>query len=200
MLSFEREPLAWYNFHMKDRDKLIVDNMRMVHFLAWKMYSKNPDCQNEDLASAGFEGLIKAADSWDKDTGCKFSTYAYNSIRWAMLRYIYSVSPYTANDYTRHKDTLPEVTHVPIDGNYEPANEDERYASFENGVDTMSLLECLDERERLCVMMRMEDVSLRKIGQELGLTAERVRQIYNKSMRKIRRAVGHDLWNHRLNL
>lgn len=43
---------------------------------------------DEDLFQVGCEGLLKAIRSFDPERGVKFSSYAYNKIRWALMKHL----------------------------------------------------------------------------------------------------------------
>ena len=69
-----------------DVDRLVSDNLGLVYDLARKMSrfgGQGPE--KEDLVSAGVQGLIQAANSFDPRRGLAFSTLAVPRIRGAML-------------------------------------------------------------------------------------------------------------------
>lgn len=57
-----------------DRNKLIEDNLRLVHACAHRFEGKG--VEYDDLFSAGCVGLVKAADRFDPSKGFRLSTYA----------------------------------------------------------------------------------------------------------------------------
>lgn len=57
-----------------DRDKMIEDNIGLVHSIAKRFMGRGVDY--EDLFQTGCIGLIKAVDNFDESKGFKFSTYA----------------------------------------------------------------------------------------------------------------------------
>ena len=59
---------------MNDREKLISDNLMLVHSCAKRF--KNRGIEYDDLFQAGCVGLVKAADNFDASRGFAFSTYA----------------------------------------------------------------------------------------------------------------------------
>ena len=71
------------------RDRLILDNQRLVYYL-YEQLSKTDIVKNnkDDIVSEGMLGLIKAADTFDETKGFQFCTYAGLCIRNAMLMYI----------------------------------------------------------------------------------------------------------------
>lgn len=73
------------------RDELIYRNLRLVCHIA-EGYAKSVSNKNisvEDLVQVGNEGLIIAADEYNLDKKCVFSTYATYWIKCKILRYIY---------------------------------------------------------------------------------------------------------------
>lgn len=79
----------------EERDKLIEDNINLVYYVVNQYYKPNnlSGMDKEDFYSEGFIGLIKAADSYNPDTDCKFSTYAYKGICFAISK-IYRTENY----------------------------------------------------------------------------------------------------------
>jgi len=63
---------------MNDREKLISDNLGLVHSCANRF--KNRGIEYDDLFQAGCVGLIKAADGFNDELGFQFSTYAVPAI------------------------------------------------------------------------------------------------------------------------
>lgn len=58
----------------ENRDKMIEDNIGLVHSIAKRFTGRGVDY--EDLFQTGCVGLIKAVDNFDEGKGFKFSTYA----------------------------------------------------------------------------------------------------------------------------
>ena len=57
-----------------EREKLITENMGLVHSCAGRFKGKG--VEYDDLFQAGCVGLVKAADGYDSSRGFAFSTYA----------------------------------------------------------------------------------------------------------------------------
>ncbi|SFF92746.1 RNA polymerase sigma-B factor [Desulfotomaculum arcticum] len=66
-------------------DKLVSSGTGLVHYFA-KIYA--PGQSKEDLIQAGYEGLIKAAERYDRNRGVSFSTYAGHYIMGEMRHLI----------------------------------------------------------------------------------------------------------------
>lgn len=73
------------NGNKEARDKLIVDNIRLVHCIAKKYFGMD---YYESIVQEGMIGLIKSVDSFEVDRGFKFSTYAFYKIKGEMQRHI----------------------------------------------------------------------------------------------------------------
>ncbi len=69
------------------REKLIIDNMWIVDYLARKFSGGDPALL-EELKSVGNIGLIKAADNYSSDKGTVFPTYATLLIQGEMRHYL----------------------------------------------------------------------------------------------------------------
>ena len=71
---------------MEERKKIIEGNMRLVHACANRFKGKGRE--HDDLFQNGCVGLVKAADSFDKNRGVQFSTYAVPLILGEVKRFI----------------------------------------------------------------------------------------------------------------
>ena len=73
-------------YDMDEREKLILDNLNLVHFVL-KKYIRAPDAMYEDLYQEGVIGLTNAVDRFD-DSKSKFSTFAVHCILRKIQMYI----------------------------------------------------------------------------------------------------------------
>lgn len=104
-LAIKGDPVA--------RRKLIVSNLRLVVSIAKKyLYYGLP---LQDLIEEGNIGLMKAADRYDPERGCKFSTYATWWIRQAVTRSLSNqgrtvrVPVYITDNVARYKKVAEEL-------------------------------------------------------------------------------------------
>jgi RNA polymerase sigma factor for flagellar operon FliA len=80
----------------QERERLILDHVPLLQHIAGRLSLELPaKVEREDLLGWGMLGLLAAADAWEPERGLKFSTYAYNRIRGAIL------------DELRRQDFLP---------------------------------------------------------------------------------------------
>jgi RNA polymerase sporulation-specific sigma factor len=91
-----------------DEEQIIHDNMAMVVKIA-KSFNPNDDSQLDDFVQLGRIGLMKAVRKYDASRGTKFTTYAWNRIKWEILGYINRNAKHTT-----HK--LPFELELPYEG------------------------------------------------------------------------------------
>lgn len=75
------------------REEIIIANMKLVDFIAYP-FAIGGKWSIHDLISYGSEGLIKAVDRFDISLGNKFSSFAFASIKKAIMRGIEEMRGY----------------------------------------------------------------------------------------------------------
>lgn len=81
-----KTPYSTYEGCKNDIHSLIMDNMGLVKSLATRLdVTFQPAVSFDDLISAGTVGLVEAAHRYKSGMDAKFSTFAYQRIRGAML-------------------------------------------------------------------------------------------------------------------
>ncbi len=85
----------------------------LIELIAQKLIIKlPPSVAKEELMSAGFDGFVQAANTYDGSRGIKFDTYAAGRIRGAMLDYLREIDPVARkareqyNEFERVTDAL----------------------------------------------------------------------------------------------
>jgi RNA polymerase primary sigma factor len=169
------------------KDQLINCNMRLVVSIA-KRHSGQTDNFFE-LLSDGNVSLIRAVEKFDYSRGNKFSTYG----SWAIMKNFARSIPEERNRRERYVTGTEELFDAAPDNR---TDEQECLASAEQASYKVNrLLEYLDPREREIIRMRAgldsnaEGMTLEKIGEKLGITKERVRQLNVRAMKKLRSLV-----------
>lgn len=192
-------------------DALVVAHGRLVLSSARRYRSFGLPL--EDLVQEGNLGLLEAARRFDTAFGVRFAGYAAFWVRYAIEQYIRrNMSVVRPGRGRGDGATRGHVRILPDESLNEaaPGLESERQAlledpgpgpeesmaSIETGAQRSSLLagalQGLSERERAIVIGRWltdRRVRLARLGDQLGVTAERVRQIEVAALRKIRRAL-----------
>jgi RNA polymerase primary sigma factor len=175
---------------MTERDKLITANMGYVVTLA-RQY-KSDILSIDDLVSEGSIGLMKAADKYDPSRGKPFVTFAAPYIRHSIENAISRLK--TNTDVRSTDESLP----VGSRNNYtllnvlEDTNSPRADAAMERTLsdDMLAHITLLDERQQAVISryygIDCERQTMAEIGTALGLKRERVRQIRNTALRKLR--------------
>jgi RNA polymerase primary sigma factor len=183
---------------MRERDRLITENIGYVVTLA-RQY-KSDILSPEDLVSEGTIGLTKAADKFDPSRGKPFVTFAAPYIRRSIETAISRLE--TTTDVRSTDESLP----VGSRNNYTLLNvlEDKNAIKADVVVEEETLSEdllryrdMLNEREQKVINLYYgigyERQTMAEIGEALGLKRERVRQIRNIAVRKLRKAARKDI-------
>jgi RNA polymerase sigma factor (sigma-70 family) len=187
-LTRERAELfvEWHRRFEHFREYLVRTNLALV--LAMAKRTRLGDVDFAEVVSEGNMALIRAVDKFNVDKGFKFSTYACRAILKAFSR--------TALKASKHR------TRFPVE--FEPDMEKSDWA--EKKRDAVEE-DCIDElkaivQRNLADLSPVEDTVIRRrfnweqhdespltleeVGQIIGVTKERVRQIQNKALAKIR--------------
>ena len=170
-------------------NKLVYHNLRLVVNIA-KNY-RNNNVPFADIISEGNLGLIRAAHKFDSTKGVKFISYAVwwikNSINECIEKYNRYNETLSYDDYTINKCT-------DLDNKFEQINEDfeEKINNIQSRKDAIeSLMKCLHEREIKILTLFFglnggREMTLEEVGKEMCLTNERVRQIKDSALSKLK--------------
>jgi len=171
----------------KIKELLIRCNMRLVTSIA-KKHSGQAENFFE-LLSDGNMSLMRAVEKFDYSRGNKFSTYA----SWAIMKNFARSIPGEMHRRERFLTGNEDVFDAAED---KRTDEQEVLAAAEQASAKVNrLLEYLEPREREIIRMRAgldsgaEGMTLEKIGEKLGITKERVRQLNVRAMKKLRTIV-----------
>lgn len=192
-LSFEEERIVGKKVKEGDElatEKLILSNLKFVVMIA-KSY-KTYGLPFSDLIAEGNIGLIKAAKKFDFNKENKFISYAVWWIKQSIQDYIkrnVSVNVEVQGIFTPPEKSANEDGYVDNVIDVEDDNEIEHEQAKVNILS--ELMECLSKRENDIITCYFgigdnEEMTLEEIGSKYGLTKERVRQIKEKALIKLR--------------
>jgi RNA polymerase sigma factor (sigma-70 family) len=179
--------VEWHRRFEHYREYLVRTNLALV--LAMAKRTRLGDIDFAEIVSEGNMALIRAVDKFNVDRGFKFSTYACRAILKAFSR--------TAMKHSRHRIRFP-VEFEPdmeksdwIDKKRDVVEEDcidELKQIVDRNLADLSDTEQTVIRRRFNWQQREENpLTLEEVGQIIGVTKERVRQIQNKALAKIRK-------------
>lgn len=200
-LTAARELAHWYNASMGIRGEIARLNISLV--LAMARRAKIHGVELSELVSEGNFALLRCVDKFDCDRGFKFSTYACRAILSAFTR--------IATKGSRYRQQFP-VTFDPL---VEPSDYVERKRAEVVDHSVGSLRTALQsnsadlsdvEQRVLSARFALDDQTvtnpsqargktLEEVGELLGVSKERVRQIQNKALEKLRDVLAPDYFN-----
>ncbi|MBI2477251.1 MAG: sigma-70 family RNA polymerase sigma factor [Planctomycetia bacterium] len=169
------------------RNQIIEANLRLVVSLA-KPRVSNPG-ELQDLISDGNMALLRAVEKFDYMLGNKFSTYATWAIRHSLARSI----PNATTHGRRFCNGMEEaIAALPDRGD---SRSDDEAAGNEWRGKIQQVLGHLTQREKYIVVRRFglapggQRKTLQALGDEMGVTKERVRQLEHRAIDKLRAAL-----------
>jgi len=182
-----KELFAIYNYQMDCRSNIVNGNMGLVLSLARK--SKYAGVEFTDLVSEGSVALLRAVEKFDFTRGFKFSTYACHAIlkgfyRAAGQSYTYNERFPTQLENAHEKDDSEIRTESIWRGDLQ----DEFNTIFQNNLAQLTKTESSILKMRFSIgeNANEEPMTLKSVGERLGLTKERVRQIQNEALAKMK--------------
>jgi RNA polymerase primary sigma factor len=166
------------------KNQIIRANLRLVVSIAKRHLGATNSF--DELVSDGNMSLIRAVEKFDYARGNKFSTYA----SWAIMKNYARSIPDEHVQRDRFVTGHDEMFEATAD---ERSNEHAHENQLRQMRDSIAqILEKLDERERSIIVSRFgldeggEPLTLEEVGNELGVTKERVRQLEVRAMDKLR--------------
>lgn len=170
------------------RNHLIQANTRLVMSIARRF----ADARNafDDLLSQGVASLMHAVEKFDYGRGYRFSTYATCAVRRDLYRMVMKHKRDSQRFATGNGELLDGQTDAERpEGELTEAGWDHLSRSLQQ------MLKQLDERERFIVTYRFgldesgEKSSYSRLGKRLGISKERVRQLANRALGRLREIV-----------
>ena len=193
-----REIVLWYS-RVKDTREIITQaNLALV--LAMAKRTRMSDVDFGELVSEGNMALLRAVEKFDIARGFKFSTYACRAILKAFSRIALKSSRYrqafpTEFDPSMERSNYQETRRADVE---QDAVEELQRIIGENRAE-------LSDVEKTVIQARFaisqapingyssveapQALTLEEVGRVIGVTKERVRQIQNKALEKLRSTI-----------
>ena len=168
------------------KNKIVQSNLRLVVSIAKRHVASTDDFFG--LVSDGNMSLIRAVEKFDYSRGNKFSTYA----SWAIMKNFARTIPSEFKHRDRFRTTTEELFVSRQDERMDPYAEETIQRSRQR--ELSKILNRLDEREQKIITARFglgrgnEPLTLKQVGEELGVTKERIRQLEARALSKLREA------------
>jgi RNA polymerase primary sigma factor len=185
-----RDVAHWYARVRDTREIITQANLALV--LAMAKRTRMGEVDFGELVSEGNMALLRAVEKFDIGRGFKFSTYACRAILKAFSRIAMKNSRYrqafpTEFDPSMEKSNYQETHRADVE---QDAVEELQRIIGENRAQ-------LSDVERRVIQARFavnngqnaEAMTLEEVGRVIGVTKERVRQIQNKALEKLRTTI-----------
>jgi len=182
-----QELLRWYRTSTAYREQIAETNLALV--LAMAKRTRMSEVDFADLVSEGNMALLRSIDKFDCARGFKFSTYACRAILKAFSRQGMKLSKYRQRFPTDFDPSMEKSDHLEtVRRTYEEECADEVKSIVVGNTAELSDIERTVIHHRFGLDEGDNDVplTLEQVGQIIGVTKERVRQIQNKALEKIR--------------
>ncbi|QGQ22262.1 sigma-70 family RNA polymerase sigma factor [Gimesia benthica] len=166
------------------RDQIFRSNMRLVVSIVKKCVT--PGVSFDELLSDGCLTLMNAIEKFDYARGFRFSTYAYHSIS----NYAYRKIANRRKERNKFKQLGEERTLEELQEQKNPmmvrAVWDELSDLLKQTIDTLDQREQFIVRSRFALGKHRKIQTFQKLADELGISKERVRQLEQRAVAKLR--------------
>lgn len=189
-----------------DRDAintLVTANLKFVVQVA--KYYRNRGLEFEDLIAYGNLGLIKAAERYDYRQGYKFISYGVWYIKQAIMEAINK-----ENESREESLESMVLSNINVKDDTGLVEERDEWLSYGDEINSLQssdkseqvkmvnkFLSVLDEKEQDVIQdvfgLRGEEVSLTDLSKKYNVSVERMKQIRNKAIRKMRASYISDI-------
>lgn len=180
-------------------EQLLEANKGFIHKVARKFYiGRDHAIDQDDLIQEGRIGMIKAANKYKIDMDANFLSYAYYWIYQSIHRFMYPSRAKRESELKFVSLNVPvgdegetELGDILVDAADELCGVEESiYHQELNKEIHAAINEVLNEQQKQVIFMRYgfncNIHTLEQIGEVLGVTKERIRQVEVKSLRRLR--------------
>jgi len=185
-----RELLYWDGVAHKYREQIAETNLALV--LAMAKRTRMNEVDFGDMVSEGNMALLRSVDKFDCGRGFKFSTYACRAILKAFSRQGMKLTKYRQRFPTDFDPAMEKSNHLEIlrDQHKKECADEVKHIFLNNDADLTDVERTvIHHRFGLDGVESATPLTLEQVGQIIGVTKERVRQIQNKALNKIRLAL-----------
>jgi RNA polymerase primary sigma factor/RNA polymerase sigma factor len=172
------------------KNQIVRANLRLVVSIAKRHVA--PQENFFELVSDGNVSLIRAVEKFDFSRGFKFSTYG----SWAIMKNFARSIPNGIKQRERFRTSQDETFGLTEERRTDWMGQEIAHKNRLSEI--QKILTRLDDREQKIIIHRFgldyskEPQTLKQVGEEMGVTKERVRQIEARALNKLRAAAEED--------
>jgi len=181
----------WSDWAEKFKSDIVGYNLALVVSMVMRHGIGTSHRYHDEVVSECNLRLVRAAELFDVGTGNKFSTYACRGIINHALRYAFRLKRHQEQPLGDDSYPLRDAA-----GSNWAAREREAVEDHQDGVQEAILAAGLNDREINVLKARFFDdppKTLQVIGDQMGISKERVRQIQSACLKKVRRGLAPEL-------
>ncbi len=191
-LTASRDLILWSRRALSARSTIVQANLPLV--LAMAKRTKLNSVDFNELISEGNMALLRSVEKFDCSRGFKFSTYACRAILKSFSRVALRTTRYRGHFPTEFDPTLEKSDFLDTKRETEQGRcMDELRSVLNQNLAGLSDIEwkVINSRFALDTVVGEKPApkTLEEVGAIIGVTKERVRQIQNKALRKLRAAL-----------
>ena len=167
------------------REELARANLRLVVSVAGKVSISRDEF--DEFVAEGNGILLYAIDKFDYSRGYRFSTYLTHAVQRHLYRVIDRRRKRARREHAYQTEMMAQEPMIETD----PSESIEDEIKVAAAVVISKIDDTLDERERVIVRGRFgldgsgKSLTFRELGEQLGLSKERVRQLLQQSLQKL---------------
>jgi RNA polymerase sigma factor (sigma-70 family) len=179
-------PATWASRWKRLRDHIVQENLGLAYAMTKRFRCR--EVEWDDMRGEALLALVRAVEGFNPWWGYRFSTYACNVVARALIQLARKAVKYRTRFPVERESWLEEI--------------DEGDAGVELYVDRLNQaldqnLAELSERETLVLGWRFpkdgrSGLTLGQVGEAIGLSKERVRQIQDRALSKLRAVLDAD--------
>jgi RNA polymerase sigma factor (sigma-70 family) len=174
------EQTEWAERWQALRTYMVEENQGLAYSMIKRFASKDLDL--DELRSEALYALMRAVDRFNPWRECRFSTYACNAIRRALFTHSKKV--------IKLRRQFPAQQDVGVEDTTTEDHGADLYAERLQRVLEHNLGELTDLESKILArrfpMNATKRLTLQEIGDSIGLSNERVRQLQNRALKKLR--------------
>jgi RNA polymerase sigma factor (sigma-70 family) len=189
-LAEARTILRWHAIAASFREQIAETNLALVLAMAKRV--RIMDGEFADVVSEGNMALMRSVDKFDCERGFKFSTYACRAILKAFSRHGMKSTRHRQRFVTDFDPAFERSDHLETRrAEYVADSAAEVRHLMDTNEAELTLVEqtVIGHRFGVGVDEASSTLTLEQVGQIIGVTKERVRQIQNKALAKLRTTI-----------